>query len=113
MQKRFPADSTWKFTAVRLMDEKSCYIHTACRIVIDLRKTKATALLQSSSFPRLPTPATSIADILSLRQMQRFDLMAILAAILAERRSSAGQKIVDVRLVDGSKDIRSNATERA
>ena len=39
--------------------------------------------------------------------MQRFDLMAIPAAIIAERRSSAGQKIVDIRLVDGSKDIRS------
>ena len=41
-----------------------------------------------------------------LKQMQRFDLMAIPDTILAERRSGAGQNIVDVRLTDGSKDPR-------
>ena len=104
--KRFAVDTTWKFTAVKLTDDKSCYIHTACRITIDLRKTTATAMLQSASFPRTPCPTTTIADVLKLKQMQRFDIMAIPDAILAERRSGAGQIIADVRLTDGSKDPR-------
>ena len=104
--KRFAVDTTWKFTAVKLLDEKSAFIHTTCRITIDLRKTTATAMLQSASFPRTPCPTTTIADILKLKQMQRFDLMAIPDTILAERRSGAGQNIADVRLTDGSKDPR-------
>ena len=107
----FPVGSTWKFKEVQLLDEKTAFLPTACRIAIDLRKTKKTAMLQSASFPRAPTPVTTIADILTLKRQQRFDLMAIPAEILAERRSGAGQNIADVRLVDGSQDPRSNATE--
>jgi len=80
-----------------------------CRITIDLRKSTATAMLQSASFPRTPCPTTTIADILTLKQMQRFDLMAIPDTILDERRSGAGQHIADVRLIDGSKDPRDKA----
>ena len=106
MLKRFAVDTTWKFTAVKLLDDKSAFIHTTCRIIIDLRKTTATAMLQSASFPRTPCPTTTIADILKLKQTQRFDLMAIPDTIIAERRSAAGQNIIDVRLTDGSKDPR-------
>ena len=63
--KRFAVDTTWKFTAVKLLDDKSAFIHTTCRISIDLRKTTATAMLQSVSFPRTPCPTTTIADILN------------------------------------------------
>ena len=104
--KRFANNTTWKFTNVKLLDDKSAYIHTTCRITIDLRKTTATAMLQSASFPPTPCPTTTIADILKLKQMQRFDLMAIPETILAERRSGTGQNIADVRLTDGSKDPR-------
>ena len=104
--KRFAAGTTWRFTAVKLLDDKSAFIHTTCRITIDLRKTTTTAMLQSRSFPRTPCPTTAIADILKLKQMQRFDLMAIPDTILAERRSGTGQIIADVRLTDGSKDPR-------
>ena len=113
MLHRFAVDTTWKFTAVKLNDDKSAYIHTACRISIDLRKTKATAMLQSTSFPRTPNPTTTIADVIKLKQMQRFDLMAIPDKILSERRSGAGQNIADVRLTDGSKDPRDATSEPA
>ncbi len=106
MLKRFALGTTWKFTAVKLLDDKSAFMHTTCRITIDLRKTTTTAMLQSASFPRTPCPTTTIADILKLKQMQRFDLMAIPDTILAERRSGTGQTIADVRLTDGSKDPR-------
>ena len=43
--------TTWKFKSITLLNDKPAYIHTACRIAIDLRKSKAQALLQSTFFP--------------------------------------------------------------
>ena len=63
------------------------------------------ALLQSSSFPQTPVPTVTIADVLQLQQTQRFDLMAIVAKILDERKAGTGMHIADVRLVDGSKEL--------
>ena len=77
--KRFAVDTTWKFTAVKLLDDTSASIHTttgkttttATAMTIDLRKTTATTMLQSTSSPRTLCPVTSIADILELKPMQR------------------------------------------
>ena len=43
--------------------------------------------------------------------MQRFDLMAIPAKILDERRSGAGMRIADLLLVDGTLQTRTTATQ--
>ena len=110
---RWQIGTTWKFKSITLLNEKPAFIHTACRVAIDLRKSQAQALLQSTSFPQTPVPTVTIADVLQLTQMQRFDLMAIVAKVLDERKSGAGMYIVDVRLVDGSKDTDSNTTEYA
>ena len=96
-----------------LLNEKPAFIHTSCRIAIDLRKSQAQALLQSTSFPQAPLPTVTIADVLQLTQMQRFDLMAIVAKILDERKAGTGMIVADVRLVDGSKDNDSTTTEYA
>ena len=111
VQDRWQIGTTWKFNSITLLNEKPAYIHTSCRIAIDLRKSKAQALLQSTSFPQTPVPTVTIADVLQLTQMQRFDLMAIVAKVLDERKSGAGMHIVDVRLADGSKE--NNTTEYA
>ena len=110
---RWQTGTTWRFTAITLQNDKPAYIHTSCRIAIDLRKSQAQALLQSTSFPQTPVPTVTIADVLQLTQMQRFDLMAIVAKILDERKAGNGMNIADVRLVDGSKDNDSNTTEYA
>ena len=110
---RWQTGSTWMFKDLTLLNEKSAYMHTSCRIAIDLRKSKVQALLQSTSFPQTPAPTVTIADVLQLKQMQRFDLMAIAATILDERKGGSGMHIADVRLVDGSKENDSNATEYA
>ena len=110
---KFKKSTTWKCSNVKLVTEKPAFIHTACRIVIDLRKSHWTVVLQSAKFPKAPTPTCSIADILQLKQMQRFDLLAIVTKILDERRPSVGSIIADVRLVDDSKDPRDTATEPA
>ena len=48
---RWQIGTTWKFKAITLLNDKPAYIHTSCRIAIDLRKSKVQALLQSTSFP--------------------------------------------------------------
>lgn len=69
--KRFVVDITWQFTALKLLHDTSASIHTTCPITIDLRKTTATAMLQSTPFPRTPRPMITIADILELKPMQQ------------------------------------------
>ena len=113
MADRWQIGSTWRLKDLTLHNDKPAYIHTPCRIAIDLRKTKTEKLLQSTSYPPTPVPTITIADVLELKQMQRFDLMAIPAAIIDERKSGAGVRIADVRLVDGRKQDDSNTTEYA
>jgi hypothetical protein len=113
LQDRWKTGTTWRFKALTLLNDKPAYIHTSCRIAIDLRKSQAQALLQSTSFPQAPLPTVTIADVLQLTQMQRFDLMAIVAKILDERKAGTGMIVADVRLVDGSKDNDSTTTEYA
>ena len=102
LQLRFQKDTVWKFSRIKLLEEKGQFIHTPCRIIIDLRNSVAQPVLQSMPFPRAPVPTCTIAHVLELKQMQRFDLMAIPAQVLDTRRTGAGVLIADVRLVDGS-----------
>ena len=113
VQDRWQTGTTWRFKVITLLNEKPAYVHTSCRITIDLRKSQAQALLQSTSFPQTPVPTVTIADVLQLTQTQRFDLMAIAVKILDERKAGTGMNIADVRLVDGSKDHDSKTTEYA
>jgi hypothetical protein len=111
---RWQTGTTWRFKALALLNDKPACIHTPCRIAIDLRKSQAQALLQSTSFAQTPVPTVTIADVLQLQQqMQRFDLMAIAAQILTERKAGTDMHIADVHLVDGSKENDSNTTEYA
>ena len=110
---RWRAGTEWRFQTLTFLNEKTAYIHTPCRIIIDLRKAKACAQLQSTSFPQTPVPTVTITDVLQLKQTQRFDLMAIAAKIIAERNSATGIYIADARLVDGSKQNEINTAEYA
>ena len=38
---RWQTGTTWKFEAVKLLNDKPAYIHTPCRIAIDLRNSQA------------------------------------------------------------------------
>ena len=103
LQGRFATGTVWRFPNVTLnTSEKAQYLHTACRIAINLRSSRAAAMLQSTRFPTAPEPVTTIAAILQLKDQQRFDLMAVPTEILDQRRSGAGQIVIDVRLADGS-----------
>ena len=82
-------------------NEKPQYLHTACRIAINLRSSRAAPLLQSMRFPAAPEPAATTAAISQLKEPQRFDLMAVPKAILGQRVWGADQIIIDVRFADG------------
>ena len=62
MAERWQTGTTWRFKAITVVNDKPAYIHTPCRIAIDLRKTKAEKLLQSTSYPPTPVPTVTIAD---------------------------------------------------
>ncbi len=111
IQDRFQTGTTCKYIAIKLLADKPAFVHTSVRITIDLRKSNAQAMLQSTSFPQAPVPTCTITDILQLQQMQRFDLMAIPSKIIDERKSGTGMRIIDVRLVDGSTKECSSDTE--
>ena len=110
---RWETGTTWKFKGIVLHNEKPAYIHTPCRFVIDLRKSKVHRLLPSNAYPVTPVPTVTIADVLQLTQMQRFDLMAIPSKIVKVRTAGTGMQIADVRLVDGSKMAGSTSEEYA
>jgi hypothetical protein len=60
MADRWQTGTTWRFKTITLLNDKAAYIHTPCRITIDLRKSQALALLQSTSFPQAPMPTVTI-----------------------------------------------------
>ena len=100
---KYKKNTGWKFSKIKLLEEKACYIHTACRVTIDLRKSTSIAMLQSAHMPKAPDPACRIADILLLTQTQRFDLLAVPSEIMDERRNSlTNLPIADVRIKDTS-----------
>jgi hypothetical protein len=100
---KFKKGTIWKFAKIKFVDEKPQWVNTPCHAVLDLRKSGTTAVLQSPGMPSHPEPPCTIADILTLKQVQRFDLMAIPTEILDQRRTGDGRPVVDVRLMDGSK----------
>ena len=69
IQDRWQTGTVWKFNSTKLLSDKPMYIHASCRIQIDLRKSQAQAMLQSTSFPQTPMPTVTIADVLQLTQM--------------------------------------------
>ena len=41
VQDRWKTGTTWRFKALTLLNDKPAYIHTSCRIAVDLRKSQA------------------------------------------------------------------------
>ena len=99
---KWKVNTVWKFKGIMLeKGEKSAYINSQVRIAINLRKTDASAMLQSGTFPATPEPTTTVKDIFALREYQRFDIICLVKEITDERQAS-GQIVCDCRLVDGS-----------
>ena len=70
VRERYQIGTTWRFKAITIFNDKPAYIHTSCRIAIDLRKSQAQALLQSTSFLQTPLPTVTIAEGM-MRKLQQ------------------------------------------
>ena len=51
IEDRWQTGTTWKFRAIKLLNEKPAFVHTSYRTGIDLRKSQAEAMLQRTDFP--------------------------------------------------------------
>ena len=73
--------------------------------VIDLSKSSVSAVLQSTAFPKTPTPPDSLATIVQLSRKQQVHFLALVRAVEKQRSATTSQgerNIVDVTFVDGS-----------
>ena len=117
MQDKFKDGTVWRLTKVALADEKSEYIGSPLKKCIDLRKTKSAGVLQGSvEMAPAPAPEDELESILALERTQRVDLTALIADMSPPRRETTahGRKdIVDVTLVDGSKQAGQNEQVKA
>jgi hypothetical protein len=103
---KFQEDTIWNMSRVTLVAEKPQFIGAPVKYVIDLAKTKVSPVLQSTTFPKTPTPPDSLATIVQLLRQQRVDFLAIVRSVANQRQAttSRGDRIiVDVTFMDGSK----------
>ena len=102
---KFQENSIWNMSRVTLAADKPQFISSPIKHVIDLAKTKVSPVLQSTSFPKVPTPPENLATVVRLPRQQKVDFLAIVQSVENKRTvtTSRGERsIVDVTLLDGS-----------
>ena len=108
LQATFKNGTVWKFSKVQLVDMKREYVSASCKVVIDLRASKRTAVLSAPSMPSAPSPSKDISTITQLTGFQQCDFMGIVKAFGVVREnmttSLGARDIVDISVVDGSSD---------
>ncbi len=93
----------FRMSKVRFAAGKPEYISAPLQILVDLQTTKMDPLLNEAQAAPEPQPVTSVASCLELRQVQRFDLTALVSSVSNPRKGGAEpRKAVDVILIDGS-----------
>ena len=99
-------DSIWNMSRITLISEILQFIGSPVKHVIDLTKTKVSPVLQSTTFPKTPTPPESLATIVQLPRKQQVHFLALVRSVEKQRIAIASRDertIVDVTFVDGSK----------
>ena len=108
MMEKFATGTIWHMTKISLVPEKTLYISTPVKMVIDLAATVCTPVLQSTRvMPKCPTLAEDLETILKCPQNQRVDVTAFVVALENERGATTrhdgrDKNIVDVVIRDGS-----------
>jgi hypothetical protein len=106
MVEKYNENTIWSMSRITLAQEKAQFIGSPVKYVIDMEKTKVTPVLQSTTFPRTPTPPDSLATIVQLTRKQQVHFLALVRTVEKQRSAttSRGERtIVDVTFVDGSK----------
>ena len=113
---RFQVGLHFQMTQVGcLQNEQGCYISSPVKVVVDLRTTKFTPLLQGLHEKFQAGPPTTLADIVQLPDgRQRFDVTAV-ARLVGEARevtTKFGQRVAqEIVLRDGSKLVSDQQAE--
>ena len=100
-----------------LTDEKAPYVSAPYKMVLDLRKSRLTFLIQGvSGMPVKACPPASIADLLEIKpsgKVHRFDVMGVaeMSAVRFHHVKGVRTAIVDVTLIDGTKGKSGKTTE--
>ena len=106
MVEKYNENTIWSMSRITLAQEKAQFIGSPVKYVIDMEKTKVTPVLQSTTFPRTPTPPDSLATIVELTRKQQVHFLALVRSVEKQRiaTTARGERIiVDVTFVDGSK----------
>ena len=103
---KFKEGTIWNMSRITLASEKTQFVGSPVKYVIDLTKTKVSPVLQSTTFPNTPTPAESLATIVQLPRQQKVDFVTLVRAVEKQRTATTSRgdrTIVDVTFMDGSK----------
>ena len=68
---KFREDTVWSMSRITLANQNTQFISSPVKHVVDLTKTKVSAVLQSTSFPKIPTPPENLATVLRLPRQQK------------------------------------------
>eukprot|EP00959_Pyramimonas_sp_CCMP1952_P416283 8721799-Pyramimonas_sp.AAC.1 len=93
----------WKLSSVGLDNQQQdVFVHTPVRVVVDLKRTKCTPVLQSSQeetpLAATPAPQTTVADMVSVKSRRCFDAMAVVHSVSDARAPVGHPPVAHVHL---------------
>ena len=113
---KFLPHTAWKLSKVGLDNQQQdAFVHTPVRVVVDLKRTRCTPVLQASqqetSLASGPAPQTTVAQMMSIKSRRCFDVMAVVHSVSDTRTPVGHPPVADVHLVDGSLTTKSKTAE--
>ena len=113
---KFQPFTAWKLSKVGLdTQQQEAFVHTPVRVVVDLRRTRCTPVLQASadesSLASAPSPQTTVAQIMNIKSRRCFDVMAVIHSVSDTRKPVGHPPVADVHLVDGTETSKSKTAE--
>ena len=114
--KKYARGTAWKLSKVGLDGHQQPeYMHTSVKVVVDLKRTQATAVLagtkEETSLARAPVPEITITQVSGIKSKRHFDLMGIVREVSDTRTPVGHPPVADVHLVDGSTTNRQKTAE--
>ena len=115
LQKFLPR-TAWELSLVGLDNQQQdAFVHTPVRVVVDLKRTRCTPVLQASkeetSLAMAPAPQTTAAQMMNIKSRRCFDVMAVIHSVSDTRNPVGHPPVADVHLVDGSLATKSKTAE--
>ena len=88
-KKKFQDQTMWVVSHVSLTNDKSLYVGSTIKLVLDMNSTSFQPVLQSSVIlPKQPTPSEDLATLLESPKEQRVDLLALVVNVSPERTAT-------------------------